>query len=193
MHIGRLALTIITKAPQWNALIFNENSKTYADLPYKRWQQRFSISTKSNYRDQSGRLALTVKITGATMIIEHHKAYQCWVVRKGGTNKHIAEEKISQLWIASDIKPPLQITQIFCSHLGVQTPKGIPLKASHNTNGKMVSVLKTLSVKERKTSASNFDPLPGYRKVNDEIELLMGQSSHEAMGDWLDLQGSKAK
>ncbi len=98
------------------------------------------------------------------------------MIRKGDPNKHITEEKISQLWIASDIKPPPQIAQIFCSHLGIRAEKGIPLKASHNTNGKMVSVLETLSVEERKMPTSNFDPLPGYKKVKDEIELLMGES-----------------
>ena len=190
MHIGRLGLTIITKAPEWNALVFNENSKTYADLPYKRWQQRFSVSAKSNYRFPNGRLALTVISTGKTTTIEHHKAYECWVVRKGEPSKHIAEEKISQLWIASDIKPPPQIAQIFCVHLGIHAQKGIPLRASHNTNGKMVSVLETLSVEQHKMPANDFDPLPGYKKVKNEIELLMGSSSDEAMGDLLDLPGT---
>ncbi len=189
MHIGRLGLTIITKAPQWNALVFNENSKTYADLPYQRWQQRFSINAKSSYRDERGRLALTVQNTGRTMTIEHYKAYECWVVRKSEPKKHIAEQKISQLWIASDIKLPPQIAQIFCSHLGIPAQKGIPLKASRDTNGKMVSVLETLSVDRRQMPGSNFDPLPGYKKVKNEIELVMGESSDEAMNDLLDIPG----
>jgi len=190
MHIGRLGLTIITKAPRWDALVFNENSKTYAILPYKRWQQRFSVNAKSSYRDEHGRLALIVKNTGRTMTIEHYKAYECWVIRKSEPQKHIEEQKISQLWIASDIKLPPQIAQIFCSHLGIPAQKGIPLKASHNTNGKMVSVLETLCVERRTMPQTNFDPLPGYKKVKNEIELVMGESSDESMNDLLDIPGS---
>ncbi len=191
MHIGRLGLTIITKAPKWNALVFNENAKTYADLPYKRWQQRFCISPKSNYRDTRGQLALIAKDTGKTMTIEHYQAFECWVMKKGEPKKHIAEEKLSQLWIASDIKPPAQIAQLFCSHLGIPVKRGIPLKASHNNNGKMVSVLETLSIERRRIPSSTFAPLPGYRKVKDELELVMGESTDEAMGDLLDLPTSK--
>lgn len=193
MHIGRLGLTIITKAPKWNALVFNENAKTYADLPYKRWQQRFSISLKSNYRDSQGQLALIAKDTGKTMTIDHYRAFECWVLKKGEPQKHIAEEKISQLWIATDIKAPSQIAQIFCSHLGMPVKKGIPLKASHNNNGKMVSVLETLSVERRRMPPATFAPLPGYRKVKDELELVMGESTDEVMGDLLDLPPDKIK
>ncbi len=183
MHIGRLGLTIISKAPHWDALVFNENSKTYAELPYKRWQQRFALSANSSYRDRNGQIALTARKTGKMTTIENHKAYEYWIIKKGDRKTKVADEKISQLWIASDIKPPSQIAQIFCMHLGIPSQNGIPLKASRNYNGKMVSVLETLSVKQRKMSDNNFKPLPGYKKVKNEIELLMGPE--DSMGDLL--------
>ncbi len=193
MHIGRLGLTIITKAPKWNALVFNENSKTYVDLPYKRWQQRFTVSEKSSYRDTGGKLALFARNSGKTAEIEHFKTYECWVMKKGDPGKNIAEEKVTQLWIASDIKAPPQIAQIFCSHLGIPAQKGIPLKASRCLNGKMVSALETLSVERRIIPASTFEPLPGYKKVKDEIELVMGESTNEAMEDLLDVPTSHSE
>jgi len=190
MHIGRLGLTIITKAPAWNALIFNENTKKYVDLPYKRWQQRFIFSDKSNYRDSSGKLSLLARNTGKMNEVDHFKTYECLVIKKGDVSKNIPEEKISQLWIASDIKAPPQIAQIFCSHLAIPAQKGIPLKASRCVNGKMISALETLSVERRFIPASTFESLPNYKKVKDELELVMSESTNEAMEDLLDVPTS---
>lgn len=190
MHIGRLGLTIITKAPKWNALVFNENSKTYVDLPYQHWQKQFVVSGKSNCRDASGKIALQVRNTGKMKYIEGFETYECLVSKKGDSGKNIAEEKLSQLWIASDIKAPPQIAQLFCSHLGIPAQHGIPLQANRYINGKRVSALETLSVKRCLIAASTFELLPGYKKVKDEVELFMGQSTSDAMEDLLDIPAS---
>jgi hypothetical protein len=187
MHIGRLGLTIITKAPNWNALVFNENSKTYVDLPYKTWQKKLMFSSKGNYRDTTGKSALKLRNTGKIMNIDKFSTYECLVIKKADPAKKIAEETITQLWIASDIKAPPQIAQIFCGHLGIPMQKGIPLKANRCVNGKMISALETLSVKREKLPASIFEPFQGYRKVKDEFELVMGESSDKAMEDLLDV------
>jgi len=190
MHIGRLGLTIIAKAPKWNALVFNENSKTYVDMPYQHWQKRFVVTGKSNCRDAGGKMTLLVRNTGKMTYIEGFETYECWVLKKGNPGKNIAEEKLSQLWIASNIKAPPQIAQLFCSHLGIPAQEGIPLKANRCINGKMVSMLETLSVKRRLITASTFEPLPGYKKVKDEVELFMSESTSDAMEDLLDMPAS---
>ncbi len=187
MHIGKLNLTIIAKAPQWNALVFNEASKTYIDLPYKDWQRRFTYSEKGNARGSSAKPALVVRRSGNVVNIGHFRTNEYWILRKAEPKKHISEEKVSQLWIALDIKAPMQISQIFCSHLGIPPQKGIPLKAKRCVKGKMVSALETLSVERRVIPSSTFQALPGYRKVKNEIELLMGDDNNAAMEDLLDM------
>lgn len=193
MHIGRLGLTIITKAPKWNALVFNENSKTYVDLPYKAWQKKFTVNTKNNYRDNNGKPALSLHNTGKFMNINKYRTYECLVIKKAEPGKKTTGETITQLWIASDIKAPPQIAQIFCSHLGIPVQKGIPLKASRCINGKVISALETLSVKRDRVLASTFEPLTDYKKVKDEFELVMGESSSQAMEDLLDVPSKPNK
>ncbi len=51
----------------------------------------------------------------------------------------------------------------------------------------MVSILETVSVHRRIINASVFELPAGYRKVKDEIELVMGESSNQAMEDLLDM------
>jgi hypothetical protein len=187
MRIGKLGLIIITKAPNWNALVFNENSKTFIDLPYKNWQNKFMLSGKSNYRDVNGKIALTTHNTGKNLVIDKFKTNEYLVVRKGEPDKNIPEEKISQLWIATDIKAPPQIAQIFCSHLGIPIQKGIPLRANRYANNKTVLVLDTISITRQKISYADFNALLGYKKVKDEIELIMGESTKRDMEDLLDV------
>jgi hypothetical protein len=193
MRIGKLGLTIITKAPKWNALVFNENSKTYVDLPYKNWQNKFILDSKSVNKNSGGKFALTSYYTGKTMKIAKFQTSECLVVKKVDSSKKIAAEKVSQLWIASSIKAPPQIAQIFCSHLTIPIQKGIPLRANRYVNGKAVAALDTQFVERRMVSASMFEPLSGYKKVKDEMELVMGESSSQAMEDLLDLPKSPEK
>jgi len=118
MRIGKLGLTIITKAPKWNALVLNENTKAYVDLPIN-VGNRDSLSMKSKSRESSGKLALFARNSGNVKQIRHFKTYECWVIKKGDPVTNIPEAKITQLWIATDIKAPPQIAQLFCSHLGI--------------------------------------------------------------------------
>jgi len=187
MRVSKLGLIIITKAPKWNALVFNENAKTYVDLPYKDWQNKFILNNKSLNKNSIKKLVLTSYYTGKTAKIAKFQTRECLVVKKGDCSKKIPEEKVSQLWIASNIKAPPQIWQIFCSHLTIPIQKGIPLRANRYVNGKTIAALDTQFVERRMVPASTFEPLSGYKRVKDEMELVMGESSSRAMEDLLDL------
>ncbi len=186
MYVGRLGLTLITKAPKWNALVFNESSKTYVDLPYKSWQKKFILGSKNNSSNMYAGPAFKVHNTGKTMRIDNFRTYECLAIRRADPNKKLAEESMTQLWLSSDIKAPRQIEQIFCSQLGIPVHMGIPLGANRSVNGKMVSILKTLSVKRRPLAVSTFNSLTGYRQVKDEFELVTGESSKDAIENLLD-------
>jgi len=67
------------------------------------------------------------------------------------------------------------------------------LKANRCINGKMISALETLSIKRGRVPASTFDPFTDYKKVNDEFELVMGESSSHAMEDLLDVPSDKKR
>lgn len=190
MRVGKLGLIVIMKAPEWNAYIFNENTKNFVELPYKEWQKKLIISQGNKLRDQRGQLRLESHSTGRTTKICKFRAQEYTVDRKGDAKLGIPPLRMTELWIASDIKAPQQITEVFCSQLSVPAAKGIPLKAIHRNNGgRMVPVLETLDVQRKAIPAQNFEPLKNYKKVKDEVGLMMDESTEDMVNDLLDTNG----
>jgi hypothetical protein len=186
MRVGKLGLTVIMKAPDWNAYVFNENTKNFVELPYKVWQEKFVLGQESRLRGLKGHLKLESHTTGRTAKICKFKAQEYCVDRKGDPKQGTPTQRVTELWIASDIKAPPEITEVFCSQLNVPAAKGIPLRAFHRTNGRMVSVLETLDVQKKTLPASYFEPLKNYRRVKDEVGLMMDDSTEDMVNDLLD-------
>jgi hypothetical protein len=189
MKVGRLGLILITKAPDWKAYIYNENTRNYVELPYSDWQKKFIFGQTEKYKDQYGHSTLTAKQTGKTIRICKLKAFECVVERKGNSKLGIPTEKVTDLWVASEIDAPRQVAEIFCSRLNIPSQKGIPLRAIHRNNGKMVQVLDTLDVQRKVLPPSNFEPLKNYKKVKDEMGLMMDDSTEDMVNDLLDTSG----
>lgn len=186
MKVGRLGLIFITKAPEWNAYVFNENTKNFVILPYGEWQKKLIVSQGSKFRDPRGQLKLESRSTGKSAKICNFRAQEYLVDRKGDPKLGIPTQRMTEIWIASEIKAPPQITQVFCSQLNVPSAKGIPLKAIHRQNGRMVPVLETLTVQKKALPASLFEPMKDYKKVKDEVGLMMDESTEDMVNDLLD-------
>lgn len=198
MKIGRLGLIFTTKGPEWNASVYNEATRNFVEMPYKVWRERFTFSCKTSsgktgLLDRNGQLQLTSHATGKFEKICKFKAAQWVVERKANQKLGLPQQKLTELWIASDIKAPPEITQIFCSRLNVPVTKGIPLKAVHLSNGRMVSVLETLAVEKKLLPASLFEPIKGYRRVKDELALMMDESAEDMVNDLLDSPSANVK
>jgi hypothetical protein len=125
------------------------------------------------------------------MDICNFKAHEFLVLKRKKSGKNITQEKFFQLWMVPDIKAPPQISQIFCARLGIPIQEGMPLKAYQYINGKEVSDLDTLTVERRVLPTSTFKPLSGYKKVKDEIEVIMGESASQNISDLLDIPTTK--
>jgi hypothetical protein len=189
MKVGKLGLIFIMKAPDWSAYVFNENTKNYVQLPYKEWQKKLVMTQGNKIRDQRGQIKLESHRSGKIAKICKFRAQEYVVERKGDAKLGIPTQRMTELWIASDIKAPPQVTEVFCSQLNVPAAKGIPLKAFHRTNGRLVSVLETLDVQKKALPASLFEPLKGYKRVKDEVGLMMDESTEDMVNDLLDSTG----
>jgi hypothetical protein len=53
----------------------------------------------------------------------------------------------------------------------------------------MVPVLETLDVQRKALPAQNFEPLKNYRRVKDEVGLMMDESTEDMVNDLLDSTG----
>ena len=187
IYIDSLKLTIIAKAPKWNACVFNKRLKTCLDLPYKDWQKMIGDSSISSHQDGQGKFVLIAKTTGKTMAIHKHNCLEFLIFRKTEPQKQTNEEKVSELWAASDIKAPSPVARIYCRRFGMAEQRGIPLKVNRcNSNGKMIPALETISIERHMIPASTFAPLPDYKKAKNMAELIIGKSGSKDLADILD-------
>jgi hypothetical protein len=185
MRIGRLGLTIVTRGPEWNAYIYNENNKNYVEVPKGQFGRKFTLTRRIKTRDKNGELLLTSRSTGRSLKIEGHQASEITINRKADPELGLRSETTTDLWIASDIIAPPEIATVFCQNLNIPVQKGIPLRVLQRKNDKMVSILETLAIKRGHLAPETFQPLKGYKKVKDEIQLLMDDSVEDMLDDSL--------
>jgi hypothetical protein len=188
LHIDNIGLTIIAKSPKWDAIAFNDNSKTCVHLPYSDWQKKINLICMNNHKGSKDGLSLFARTTGRTLVIGKHPCTEYWILTKADPKMHVTEKKIAQIWTATDVKLPLPIAQIYYKRLGIPTQRGVPLRLSScDDSGKLVSKLETISIEQHEIPCSTFEPLPGYKNVKNEMELLIGKSTKEMMADMLDV------
>ena len=186
MRIGRLGLTIITRAPEWTAYVYNDNNKNYCEIPKNMWGKKFTIGSMGSMKLKEGKQKLISQPTGKSMKISGHSAKQVEVIRAANKEMDLPAETITEVWIASDILPPPQVMELFCQHLNIPVQKGVPLRVLNRSKGKMIAVLDTLGIKKGPLSPDIFLPMKGYRKVEDEMQLLMDDSAEDVIGGPLD-------
>ncbi len=180
MRISRLGLTIVTRAPEWTAYIYNENNKNYVEIPKGELGKRLILSQKIKATDKNGLPLLTSQRTGRSQTIGGHKASEIRVFRKADPEVG-RQSSTTELWIASDIAAPPEISEVFCQHLNIPVQQGIPLRVALQKSDKRISVLDTVTIKRGKVSQEIFAPMKGYRKVKDELQLLMEDSTQDVL------------
>jgi hypothetical protein len=188
MKVGRLGVVIITKAPTWSTLVYSENNKSYVEMPAGQFMKRFQMGQSNRTHGKNGELLIISKETGKSTKIVGFNAKEYEVRRKASvpTPKRTFEDRITNLWIATDIIAPAAVSQLIYTQLNVPQQNGIPLKVTQKNGDRTISVLETQEIKKTKFSPTIFEPLKGYKKVKDEMQLLMDDGSDDILGGALD-------
>ena len=177
LNAEKLGLLWIFKAPDWDAYLYNQETKNYCSFKYAVWKKRGFFMTGGTSRRSApaqGQDALKktqVKRTGKTMKIANLKAEQVELHYNNGI-------KYGEFWFSSQIVVPEQFKEVVSNmvHLPLQQG-GTPLKAIvRNRSGKLVPVLETVSASQVVVDAGLFKPLKGYYRVKDEMALLFSGS-----------------
>lgn len=174
LNAEKLGLLWIFQAPNWDAYLYNQETKNFCSFKYEVWTKRgFFISGTSKRRGKpvSSLKKIKVKKTGKKMNIASLKAEQVELFYNNGI-------KYGEFWVSSKIVVPDQFKLVVANmlHLPLQEG-GTPLKAIlRNKHGKLVPVLQTESAEVVKVNSSIFKPLKGYDRVKDEMALLFSGS-----------------
>lgn len=171
----KMGLLWIFSAPDWDAYLYNVETKNYCTFKYDVWKERgfFMTSTpKQRALNKKSLQALTVKKTGKVQKIANLKVEQVFFLQVSGA-------KYGEFWITSKVTVPNQFKELIANMLRLPPHSGgTPLKAfllSRHT-GELAPVLNTESAVQKPVNVSLFKPLKGYKRVKDEVALLFSDS-----------------
>ncbi len=179
MKFDKLGLLMLIKAPKWNALVYNDSNKNYVDLPYDHWKAKFLLRGKK-VADKA--VVMTPLKTGKMQTIQGVKCYQVIVKKKDPKSKQT--EIVAETWIAKDIKTPPQFNSMMKTMLDIPVDVGTPLRVLQmaKTSNKMTVVMDCYKANKVDVKVSEFMPLKGYKKVKDEMAMMLDEGDEPAAG-----------
>lgn len=170
LNAEKIGLLWIFKAPQWDAYLYNQETKHFCSFKYAQWTKRGFFTPGAS---RAGRHSLSplkktvVKKTGKKLNIANLQTEQVEFVYPNGI-------KYGEFWVAKQIVVPNQFKEVVAKMLRLPMQEGgTPLKAIiRNKYGKLVPVLETQGAQQIEVDSSLFEPLVGYERVKDEMALL---------------------
>ena len=170
LHTDKLGLLWLFKAPEWDAYLYNVDTKNYCFVKYADWKERGFFFHKRRERINALK-TLKVKKTGKSKSIANLKVKQVVFLTSSGS-------KYGEFWVSEKINVPVQFKEVVANMLRIPSETGgTPLKAIiRRKDNKLTSVLETEKAEYVDVSANLFNPQKGYRKVKDEMALLFADS-----------------
>jgi hypothetical protein len=176
----KMGITIVAKAPDWKLTMYNDRAKTYYQTTYEDWKQRSakgqgfvsSFQRQHKFRNVAPRKGTTSSIAGMACT-------QYFLGPQGQPGSIIC-------WLSNDISVPPQLTNILMSEFGLPNMNGVPLKVERvDDHGKKVTDLNTEASQMQHLTASNFTYPPNYKRVQEDIEVLVPDDTSQTAADLL--------
>jgi len=178
LNAEKMGIVWVFKAPQWDAYLYNMESKAFCSFTYDQWKERgfFMPAARGKNGERLDRFkGMKVKKTGQSLDIAGCKSYGVTINLPSGS-------KYGDIWLASGITAPAQFSEVIGKMVQIPIEKGgTPLRARiFERSGHAALVLDTLGASKKRVSASLFDPLKGFRRVKDEMALLLDSGDSES-------------
>lgn len=149
-------MSAILVAPKFDATFFNESTRKYVLIPHADWAKRYA----------PGKKAIKGPFPGE-MIAGYKTSKYTWPTK----NPH----KSVELWATKDLpmSPPLQ--EFVSSTIGIPPTIGMPLKMVTKFDDRPSRMdMETKAIKKSKIPKTAFELPKGFKKVKNEMELLLG-------------------
>jgi hypothetical protein len=183
MSLAKLGVTVIMKAPKWDMLIYNDSNKNMMETPYETWKTKFLMHRVA--KDNGKKDDLQKEVTKETKIIAGLKTHKVLFKKNRGVNNEYLP--VIEAWVAPEIQPPPQFFTMM-NAMGMKLGSGgggpmrvITLNYTGNKVTTRVSAMECMSAKKIDVPMSVFAARTGYKKVNDEMALMMDEGEQDMM------------
>jgi len=181
MKMVKLGLVVLTKAPKWDLYVYNESNKNSLELPYSEWKNKLSFGKfQMGSKKKMPEFKPVPEKTGKIMTLVGHKAQEFVLKRPNPKTNKL--ETFASIWMTNEIKAPPQFGELVHNFMNVPSIEGTPLRVTQNKYGKTIQDLDAVKVQKTKIAESSFEPQKGYKKVKDEMALMLGDTEMDMIG-----------
>ena len=185
----KLGFNIVTRAPDWNIIIFNEQSHTYYQTTSEAWKHQIvARSGSTTFNGATWSKMGEVRIAGVNSI-----AYRMTgAMRKYNANGSSTPSKVtgSTYCVSNDIKVPARLIELLATAYGLPPSTSVPLRLTYNEDGGERTMLDTYRVDKAPIPLAYFAKPAGYKRVNSDAEVMMSPDQAKMMQDMASSLGS---
>ncbi len=140
----KLGITIVSHAPGWSVIAFNERSKSYYEATLEEWKKRVASRAGAKHCKQEIKLTGTAKIEGQKV-----KVYR-WVDDRTRGGRKKPNPVITDMYAMQSLLVPKQAAAVIASASDLPPDFGLPMRITRSQQGdkKASMVLDTLKCKE---------------------------------------------
>lgn len=166
----KLGITIVSHAPDWSVIAFNEHSKSYYEATLEEWKKRVAARAAGR-----GKVKQDIKQTGKGKIQGQDVKIYRWTDdhTRGGRKK--TAPVITDLYAMQSLLVPKQAAAVIASASDLPPDFGLPMRITRvqNALGKPKTVLDTLKCSKGMIAKSVFFQPKGFKRVSSEVALIM--------------------
>lgn len=183
---------LMTHAPSWTVYIYNTRTKRMFSSQLAPWLSSFK------QRGLAGRFQGATWRRGNTNgVVAGVRAYE-FVMDKpppirtanktiSGKVKAVAQMQSANLWVASDIATPREVSNILSSLYGIPDSQRVPLRVQVLEQGARApsSLVDTMRVQQGNVPDSTFAVPSGYVSVKQDADVFIDQESMDTLDEML--------
>ena len=181
MKMEKLGLTVISTAPTWNSLVYNDLNKCFMNVSNEQWKESKFIENLLRRRKESMG-ELKTEYTSNVRSVAGQETTQVLVKNKTPDG---AYETSSEIWVTKTLNVPSQFKRFLQVALGVsENFTGTPLqiwvtqKDHVDKTPHVVQALAAYKITKMPGDEKAFASLKGYKEVKREVNLMVDEEAN---------------
>ncbi|MBX9690648.1 MAG: hypothetical protein K2X27_28290 [Candidatus Obscuribacterales bacterium] len=185
-------INLMTHGPNWTVYIFNSKTKRVFSSQLQPWlasfKQRNLTSRFEGASWRRGRQAPVAGVNAYEFVMDRPPQLRPNAQQFGARGRRAPQSAVqaANLWVASDIVTPPQVSNILSQLYGVPDCQRIPLRVQLTETGKGQSTaVDTVRVARMNVPDSAFAPPNGYKSVKQDSDVFIDQESMDTLDEML--------
>jgi hypothetical protein len=187
----KLGFNIVTRGPDWNIIIFNEQTHNYYQTTSEAWKHQIvARSGSTTFSGANWQKSGETKIAGMNSVSYRMNG----TLRKYDAHGNSSPSKVtgSNYWVSSEIKVPARLIDLLATAYGLPPSTSVPLRLTYNEDGGERTMLDTYRIDKAPIPVAYFAKPAGYKRVNSDAEVMMSTDQAKMMQDMASSLGSGA-